>query len=101
MVTNIGIYRLNTFIFSGVPITNGGVTDKDLRRRLAMGTCAMGSMKGIFKDRVIRLTTTIMIVQILVFPIILYGAETWTIKNVERGNVYFRTMMLKETATRS
>ena len=44
-----------------------------------MGKCAMGSLKRIFKDRVIRLTTEIMIVQTLVFPIILYEAETGTI----------------------
>ena len=52
-----------------------------------MGKCALGSLKSIFKDRGIRLTTTIMIVQILVFPIILYGAETWTIKKADRKTI--------------
>ena len=47
-----------------------------------MGKFAMGSLKRIFKD--IRLTTKIMIVQTLVFPIILYGTETWTIKKADR-----------------
>ena len=45
----------------------------------------MGSLKGIFKDRGISLTITIMIIQTLVFSIILYEAETWIIKKVERG----------------
>ena len=49
-----------------------------------MGKLAMGSLKPIFKDRGIRLTTKIMIVQTLVFLIILYGAETWTIKKADR-----------------
>ena len=49
-------------IFLGVLIKNDGYTDKDLRRRLAMGNVVMGSLNGLFKDRGIRLTTTIMIV---------------------------------------
>ena len=53
-----------------------------------MGKCSMDSLKCVFKDRYhgidIRLTTKIMIVQTLVFPIILYGAETWTIKKADR-----------------
>ena len=52
-----------------------------------MGKCAIGSLKRIFKDRGIRLTTAIMIVQRLVFPIILYGAETWTIKKSDRKTI--------------
>ena len=47
----------------------------------------MGSLKRIFKDRGIRLTTKIMIVQILVFPIILYGEETWTINKADRKTI--------------
>ena len=65
---------VDRFIFLGVLITNNGVTDKDLRRRLVMGNCAMGSLKRIFKDRGIILTIKITIVQTLVFPIILYGS---------------------------
>ena len=49
--------------------------------------CAMGSIKHIFKDRGIRITTTIMIVKTLVFPIIIYGAETCTIKKADRKTI--------------
>ena len=80
LVDDNNIEIVGKFIFLGVLINNDGVTDKELRRRLAMEKCAMGSVTRIFKDRVIRLTTTIMIVQTLVFPIILYGVETWNIK---------------------
>ena len=78
---------VDKFIFVGVLITNDGVTDKELQRRLIMGTFAMGSLKHIFKDRGIRLTTTIIIIHTLVFPIILYGAETWTIKKADRKTI--------------
>ena len=52
-----------------------------------MGKCFMGSLKSISKDRGIKLTTTIVIVHTLVFPIILYGAETWTIKKSDRKTI--------------
>ena len=52
-----------------------------------MGKCAMGSLKRIFKDRGIRLTTKMMIVQTLVFPIILYGVETWTVKKADKKTI--------------
>ena len=84
IVDDNNIEIVDRFIFLGVLITNDGVSDKKLRRRLVMGKCAMGSQKRIFKDRGIRLTTTIMNVQTMVFPVILYGAETWTIKKADR-----------------
>ena len=80
IVNDNNIKIVDKFISLGVIIKNDGVTDKELRRRLAMGKCAMESLKRIFKDRGIRLTTKIMIVQTLVFTIKFYGAETWTIK---------------------
>ena len=83
IVDDNNIEIVDKFIFLGVLITNDGVTDVELRRRLVMGKCAMGSLKRIFKDRGIRLTTKIMIVQTLVFPIVIYGAETWTIKKAD------------------
>ena len=75
IVDDNNIEIVDRFIFLGVLITNDGATDKELRRRLVMGKCAMGSLKRIFKDRSIRLSTKIMIVQTLVFPIILYGED--------------------------
>ena len=48
---------------------------------------AMRSLKRIFKDRGIRLTTKIMIGKTLLFPIILYGEETWTIKKADRKTI--------------
>ena len=87
IVDDNNIEIIDTFIFLEVLITNYGVTDKEPRRRLAMVKCAMGNLKRIFKDIGIRLTTTIIIVQILVFPIIIYGAETWNIKKEDRQTI--------------
>ena len=87
IVYDNNIEIVDKYILLGVIITNDGVTDKELRRRLAMGKYAMVSLKRIFKDRGIRLTTKIMIVQTLVFLIILYGAETWTIKKADRKTI--------------
>ena len=54
----------------------------ELRRRIAMG-----SLRKNFKDRDLRLATKVKIVQTLIFPIILYGAETWTLKKKERAKI--------------
>ena len=87
IVDDNNIEIVDRFFFLGVLITNDEVTDNELQRRLAMGKCAMGSLKRIFKDRGIRLTTKIMIVQTLVFQIILNGVETWTIKKTDRKTI--------------
>ena len=87
LVDDNNIEIVDKYIFLGVLITNDGVTDKELRKMLAIGKCAMGSLTRIFKDRSIRLTILIMIVQRLVFPIILYVAETWTIKKADRKTI--------------
>ena len=53
-----------------------------------MGQFTMGSLKLIFKDRGFRLTTKIMLVQILVIPIILFGAETWKNSDMKTIDAY-------------
>ena len=84
-------------MFLGALITSDGQIDMELRRRIAMGKSAMGSLRKIFKDRDLRLATKVKIVQTLIFPIILYGAETWTLKK-ERKNRCFRNVVLEKPA---
>ena len=67
---------VDRFIFLGVLIRNDGFTDKELRRRLVMGKCAMWILKRIFKDRGIRLTKKIKIVQTLVFQLYFMEQKT-------------------------
>ena len=72
------------FIFLGSLITKDGFCEKEIRRRLAMGRSAMGGLTKIWKDRGITLRTKIRLVKALVFPIVLYGAESWTMRKLER-----------------
>ena len=57
-----------------------GLCEKEVRRRIAMGQVAMGGLTSIWKDRGVTLDTKVKLVKVLVFPIILYGAETWTMR---------------------
>ena len=83
---NIEVFE--RFVFLGALITSDGQIDMELRRRIAMGKSAMGKiLRKIFKDRDLRLATKVKIVQTLIFPIILYGAETWTLKKKERAKI--------------
>ena len=68
------------FIFLGSLITKDGFCGREICRRLEMGRSAMGGLTTIWKDRGITLITKIMLVKALVFPIVLYGAESCTIK---------------------
>ena len=67
------------FIFLGSLITKDGFCEKEIRRRFAMGR-----LTKIWKDRGITLRTKIRLVKALVFPIVLYGAESWTMRKLER-----------------
>ena len=64
-----------SFIFLGALIPREGLCDKDIRRRIAMGKDAMGGFTTIWKDRGMKLVTTVKPVKALVFAIVLYGAE--------------------------
>ena len=72
------------FILLGSLITKDGFCEMEIRRRLAMGRSAMGGLTKIGKDRGITLRTKIRLVKALVFPIVLYGAESWTMRKLER-----------------
>ena len=60
---------------------------KEIRRRIAMGKAAMGGLTTVWKDRGITLQTKVKLVKALVFPIVLYGAETWTMRKTEREKI--------------
>ena len=75
------------FVFLGALITKDGLCDKEIRRRIAMGKAAMGGLTTVWKDRGITLQTKVKLVKALVFPIVLYGAETWTMRKTERKKI--------------
>ena len=75
------------FVFLGALITEDGLCEKEVRRRIAMGKAAMGGLTSIWKDRGVTLETKVKLVKVLVFPIVLYGAETWTMRKHERRKI--------------
>ena len=72
------------FVFLGALITKDGLCEDEVLRRIAMEKAAMGGLTSIRKDSGVTLETKVELVNVLVFPIVLYGAETWTMRNHER-----------------
>ena len=65
-------------------ITRDGLCDKEIRRRIGMGKAATRGLTTILKDSGIKLATKVKLVNDLLFPIVLYGTENWTIRKGER-----------------
>ena len=74
-------------VFLGALITKDGLCEKEVRIRIAMGKAAIGGLTSIWKDRGVTLETKVKLVNVLVFPIVLYGAETWTMRQHERRKI--------------
>ena len=75
----VDIEVVTKLVFLGALITEDALCEKEVRRRIAMGKSEMGGLTSIWKDRGVTLETKVKLVNVLVFPIVLYGAETWTI----------------------
>ena len=74
-------------VFLGALITEDGLCEKEVRRRIAMGKSAMGGLTSIWKDRRVTLDTKVKLVKVLAFPIVLYGAEIWTMRKHARRKI--------------
>ena len=72
------------FIFLGSKITADGDCSHEIKRCLLLGRQAMTNLDSILKSRDITLTTQSHLVKAMVFPIVTYGCESWTIKKIER-----------------
>ena len=68
------------FIFSGSKITADGDCGHEIKRHLLLGRKAMTNLDSILKSRNITLPTKIRLVKAMVFPVVMYGCESWTIK---------------------
>ena len=75
------------FIFLGSEITADGDSSSEIKRRLLLGRKAMTNLDNIFKSRDITLPTKVCIVKAMVFPVVLYGCESWTIKKAECSRI--------------
>ena len=71
------------FIFLGFKITVDGDCSHEIQRRLLLRRKAMINLDSIFKSRDITLLTKVHLVKAMVFPVVMYGCESWTIKKVE------------------
>ena len=80
---NLGCHEVAYFIFLGSKITADGDCSHELKRRLLLGRKDMTNLDSILKSRDITLSTKVNIVKAMVFPVIMYGYESWTIKKAE------------------
>ena len=71
------------FIFLGSKITTDGDCSQEIKRCLILGRKVMSNLEGIFKSRDITLPTKVHLVKAMVFPMVMYGCESWTIKKAE------------------
>ena len=71
------------FIFLGFKITAGGDCSHEIKRHLLLGRKAMTILGSILKNRDITLPTKVGLVKAMVFPVVMYGCENWTIRKVE------------------
>ena len=70
-------------IFWGSKITADGDCSHEIKRRLLLGRKVMTNLNSIFKSRDITLPTKAHLVKAMVFPVVMYGCESWTVKNKE------------------
>ena len=78
------VERVADFIFLGSKITADGDFSHEIRRRLLLGRKVMTNLDSIFKSREITLPTKVHLVKAMVFPVVIYGCESWTVKKAER-----------------
>ena len=71
------------FIFLGSKITADGDCSHEIKRRLLLGRKVMTKLDSRFKSRDITLLTTVHLVKAMVFPVVMYGCESWTVKKAE------------------
>ena len=74
---------MSDFIFGGLKITADGDSSHEIKRRLLLGRKVMINLDSIFKSRDITLPTKVRLVKAMVFPVVMNGCESWTIKKAE------------------
>ena len=75
------------FIFLGSKITADGDCSHEIKRRLLLGRKVMTNLDSIFKNRDITLPTKVCLVKAMVFPVVMYGCESWTVKKAEYSRI--------------
>ena len=78
---------VSDFIFLGSKITTDGDCTHEIKRRLLLGRKVMTNLDSILKSRDITLPTKVHLVKAMVFPVVMYGCERWTVKKAERRRI--------------
>ena len=102
------VEEVSDFIFLGSKITADGDCSHEIKRHLLLGRKVMTNLDSILKSRDITLPTKVHLVKAMVFPLVMYGCESWTVKKAERRRIdaseqwYWRTLLrVPWTARRS
>ena len=77
------VETVSDFVFGGCKITVDGDCNYEIKRYLLLGRKVMTKLDSIFKSRDITLPTKVRLVKAMVFPVVMYGCESWTIKKAE------------------
>ena len=77
------VETVGDFIFLGSKITADGDCSHEIKRRLLLGRKAMANLESMFKSRDVTLPTKVRLIKAMVFPVVMYGCESWTIKKAE------------------
>jgi len=80
-------WKLSDFIFGGSKITADGNCSHEIKRRLLLGRKVMTNLDGILKSRDITLPTKVRLVKAMVFPVVMYRCESWTVKRAEHQRI--------------
>ena len=78
------VETVSDFILGGSKITADGDCSHEIKKRILLGRKVMTNLDSIFKSRNITLPTKVHLVKAMVFPVVMYGCRSWTVKKVER-----------------
>ena len=100
--------QCHTLFWGGSKITAEGDCSHEIKRRLLLGRKVLTNLDSIFKSRDITLPTKVRLVKAMVFPVVMYGCESWTVKKAECQRIdafelwcWFRLLRVPWTARRS
>ena len=81
------VETVSDFILGGSKIAADGDSSHEIKRRLLLGRKLMTNLDSIFKSRDITLPTKVHLVKAMVFPVVMYGCESWTVKKAEQRRI--------------
>ena len=87
MVVKADVETVMDFILGGSKITADGDYSQEIKRHLLLGRKVMTNLDSILKGRDITLPTRVRLVEAMVFPVVMYGCESWTVKKAEHRRI--------------